>query len=74
MIQELAKEFQEGYNFGLDKMGLPVDHELRVEVQKPELEGEMVVEEGEAAEEEVEAGKPHDDEAADDSVSQGTTS
>ena len=33
VVQELAKEFQLGYDFALDKWNLLADHELRVPVQ-----------------------------------------
>lgn len=36
VIKEMAKEFQKGYDFALDKLNLPIDHELRVTVERPE--------------------------------------
>lgn len=40
VIEELAKEYQAGYDFAFDKHNLPADHELGVAVQKPDSESE----------------------------------
>lgn len=48
VVTELAKEFQIGYDFSLNKLNLATDHELRVVVKKleesEEKEGELVEE------------------------------
>lgn len=76
VVQELAKEFQAGYDFALNKINLPINHELRVPVQMPkeeeiaEEETEEQVGEGEEEEEAAEGGtdKLQEGITADDSV------
>lgn len=61
----LAKEFQAGYDFALNKMNLPADHELQVAMQRPDLLEieDQIEEEEEGAEHHTEAKGSKDDEA-----------
>lgn len=59
---ELVKEFQAGYDFALDKLNLPADHEVRVAVERPKKsdEDEEEGDEGELVE------GPRNDQVAED--------
>lgn len=45
VVEELAKDYQVGYDFVLDKFNVPSDHELRVAVKKLDSDDEEKVEE-----------------------------
>lgn len=62
MMEAKVKTFQEGYNFALDKLSLPVDHELRVEDERPESD---VEEEEKDTKQQMRAEEPNN-EVADD--------
>lgn len=50
VVEELAKDYQVGYDFVLDKFNVPSDHELRVAVKKLDSDDEEKVEEREESE------------------------
>lgn len=56
VVEELAKDYQSGYVFALDKLNIPSDHELRVTMKKPNSD-DKVDEKGKEEGELVEASR-----------------